>query len=121
MGGIWWDELAQAYRYFFHEWRSTRSAHWDMIAKEALAVAAFIVLYGRRQRLRALAIPAYLVQTDSLVTAQCWTSQRTGKAEGVAHANTVFDVDTYVHVEHIAGVSNVLADPIPAAWMTRWL
>jgi hypothetical protein len=150
MGGIWWDELAQAYRYFFHEWRSARSAHWDMIAKEALAVAAFIVLYGRRQRLRALAIPAYLVQTDSLVTAQCWTSQRTGKAEGVAHAmlalddaTTVFDVDTYVHVEHIAGVSNVLADPvsraqwdklqhlthpfplireqIPAAWMTRWL
>ena len=150
MGGIWWHERSQVYRYYFHVWCSDRAAALDMCAKECLAAATFIMMYAREQRLQAMPLPAYMMQTDSMVTVQCWERRSAAHSPGVTHAllalddaTTEFDVATYVYLDHIPGVKNPLADavsraqwpklrelthpfpcvrvPIPVQWTTAWL
>ncbi len=95
-------------------------------------------------------LPAFMVETDSIVTVQCWERRSAGHSAGLAHAllaldeaSTLFDISTYTYLNHIPGVKNPLADAvsraqwdtvthltrpfrcvrveIPAAWQMRWL
>lgn len=141
------SDSCEQYRYCFHVWCSQRATTLDMCAKECLAAATFIMMYAREQRLHAMPLQAYMMQTDSMVTVQCWERRSAAHSPGVAHAllavddaTTEFGVETYVYL----GVKNPLADavsraqqwaklcelthpfpcvrvPIPPQWMTAWL
>ena len=150
MGGIWFNPRAREYRYFFHQWESERAATLDMCAKECLGAATLIMLCARDLNVKQMALPAFMVETDSMVTVQCWERRSAGRSAGVAHAllavdeaTTLYDVSTYTYLNHIPGVKNPLADAvsrahwetvrdltspyhcvrvkIPASWQMRWL
>ena len=150
MGGIWFNPAAQEYRYFYHAWDSPRAATLDMCAKECLGAATLVMLCARDMRITQMPLPAFMVETDSMVTVQCWERRSAGHSAGVAHAllaldeaSTLFDISTYTYLNHIPGVKNPLADAvsraqwdtvmnltrpfrcvrvlIPKAWQMRWL
>ena len=64
------------------------------------------MMYAREQRLQAMPLPAYMMQTDSMVTVQCWERRSAAHSPGVAHAllavddaTTEFGVETYVYLD----------------------
>ncbi len=113
-----------------------------MCAKECLGAATLVMLCAF--------MVAFMVETDSMVTVQCWERRSAGHSAGVAHAllaldeaTTLLDVSTYTYINHIPGVKKPLADALsraqwdkvahltrpfrclrvetPAAWQMRWL
>ena len=147
MGGIWFNPRAREYRYFFHQWESARAATLDMCAKECLGAATLIMLCARDLGVKQMALPAFMVETDSMVTVQCWERRSAGQSAGVAHAllavdeaTTLYDVSTYTyptphprreedavsraHWESMRDLTRpyrCVRVEIPAWWRTRWL
>ena len=90
--------------------------------EECLGAATLMMLCARDMRLKQMLLSAFMVETDSMVTVQCWGRRSAGHSAGVAdallavdEATTLFDIATYTYLDHCPGVKNPLADAVSRA------